>query len=181
MDQRLDFENMYFNWLAAKVIRVQNPSPSNTFDTLLKTLHNTEFVWHVSGDDSRASDGKELRREFLIAGDFPDDKDWRTLYPCSVLEMLIAFSRRAEFNSDIPAVVWFWEMLTNLNLNDANDASDISPQEITDVLEHFMYRLYNYDGDGGLFPLDNPQQDQTEIEIWDQFFDYLVDKQRMPA
>jgi hypothetical protein len=179
MNERL--ENMYFDWLCAKVILVQRPTPSNTYDVLLKTLHNTEFVWLLSGDDNRAEDGKELRREFLIVGDFPDDVEWRTLYPCSVLEMLIAFSRRAEFNSEISAKDWFWEMLENLSLKDVNDASEVSPYEIEDVLEHFMWRRYTPDGDGGLFPLNDPREDQTQVEIWQQFCDYLVDKNRLPA
>ena len=179
MDERL--ENMYFNWLAAKVIRVENPTPSNSYEVLLKTLHNTEFVWLLSGDDNRAEDGKELRREFLIAGDFPDHEEWRTMYPCSVLEMMIAFSRRAEFNSEIPSQQWFWEMLDNLNLKDVNDASAVDPLEIEDVLTHFMFRRYARDGDGGLFPLIRPHQDQTKLEIWQQFCDYLVDKDRLPA
>jgi len=179
MNERL--ENLYFTWLCSKVIRVENPSPSNTYDTLFKTLHNTEFVWHISGDDNRAADGKELRREFLLAGDFPDDIEWRTLYPCSVLEMLIAFARICEFNSDLSSVEWFWEMLDNLSLKDVNDASEVSPYEIEEVLEHFMWRQYPPDGDGGLFPLDRPHKDQTKVEIWYQFCDYLVDKRRLPA
>lgn len=174
MDERL--ENMYFDWLCAKVIRVKNPTPSLTYDTLLRTLHNTEFVWFLSGDDNRAQDGKELRREFLIAGNFPDDIEWRTQYPCSVFEMLIAFSRRAEFNSEMPAHAWFWEMMSNLNLNGANDASEISPYEIADVLEHFMFRQYPPNGDGGLFPLSDPREDQTQVEIWYQFCEYVVER-----
>ena len=179
MDERL--ENMYFTWLAAKVIRVENPTPSLTFDTLLKTLHNTEFVWFLSGDDNRAADGKELRREFLIAGHFPDNEEWRKEPPCSVLEMMIAFSRRAEFNSEQPAHYWFWEMINNLNLNGANDASDISPYDITEVLEHFMWRQYPPNGDGGLFPLIEPQEDQTKVEIWYQFCAFVLEQQRFTS
>jgi hypothetical protein len=179
MNERL--EDMYFNWLCAKVIRVENPTPSLTFDTLLKTLHNTEFVWLLSGDDNRAADGKELRAEFLIAGGFPDDEEWRKEYPCSVFEMLIAFSRRAEFNSEIPAQSWFWEMLSNLNLNELNDASGVSPYEITEVLEHFMWRQYPPDGDGGLFPLVQPEEDQRNVEIWYQFCAYVVEQDRLTS
>lgn len=180
MDQRL--ENMYFNWLATKVIRVHNPTPQLTFDTLLKALHNTEFAWFLDGDDNRAEDGKELRREFLIAGNFPDDIEWRNEYPCSVLEMLIAFSRKAEFNSEgIPAKAWFWEMLANLNLDKLNDASGVSPDEIIDVLEHMMWRQYPPNGDGGLFPLIYPEEDQRQVEIWYQFCAYLVERERLTS
>lgn len=174
-------EELYFNWLCAKVLTPAIRTPSTSYDVLMNVLHTTEFVWFVSGDDNRAADGKELRREFLLAAHIPDDVEWRTLYPCSVLEMLIAFSSRAEFNSSISAKDWFWEMLENLNLKDINDASDVSPYEIVEVLEHFMWRNYPPDGDGGLFPLTHPHRDQTQIQIWNQFCDYLVDKKRLPA
>lgn len=173
-------ENLYFNWLYAKVARVDNPTPSLTFYELLKTLHSTEFVWLLSGDDNRAEDGKELRREFLITAEIPDYPEWRTQTPCSVLEMLIGFSRRATFTTDTPEHEWFWEMIRNLGLAECNDASGVDPEEIRDTLEHFMWRRYTPDGDGGLFPLRNPLEDQTEREIWYQFCDYLVDQNRLP-
>lgn len=173
-------ENLYFNWLSAKVLYVPHPTPSLTFDILFKTLHNLEFIWLLSGDDNRAEDGKELRREFLIMGDIPDHEEWRTQIPCSVFEMLIAFSRRAEKNTGAPAADWFWEFLKNLNLAEANDGSGIEPGEIEDVIEILLWRNYPPDGDGGLFPLMEPNRDQTKLEIWEQFCDYLVDQNRLP-
>ncbi len=174
-------ENLYFNWLCAKVHVVRRPTPSTSYDTLFRTLHNTEFIYILPRDDNRAEDGKELRREFLIAGGFPDHLEWRTQVPCSVFEMLIAFSRRAELNSiDTSAKDWFWEFLDNLGLREVNDAARVHIEEIQDTLEHFMWRNYTPDGDGGLFPLRNPESDQTKREIWDQFCDYLVDQNRLP-
>lgn len=173
-------ENMYFNWLYAKVHTLKTSTPSLAFDTLFKTLHNLEFVWLLPGDDNRAEDGKELRREFLIMGEFPDDLEWRTQIPCSVFEMLVAFSIRAEKNTGTPARDWFWEFLRNLNLSEANDASGIDPEEIQEVIDLFIWRNYPDNGDGGLFPLREPTRDQTELEVWEQFCDYLVDQNRLP-
>lgn len=151
------------------------------YDILFKTLHNLEFVWLLPGDDNRAEDGKELRRQFLLEGHFPDDVEWRTQIPCSVFEMLLAFAVRAEKNTmGYSKIEWFWEFLRNLNLADANDASGIPPDEIAECVEMFMWRTYRPDGDGGLFPLRHPEQDQTKIEIWKQFCDYLVDQNRLP-
>lgn len=173
-------ENMYFNWLYAKVHTLRTPTLSLAFDTLFKTLHNLEFVWLLPGDDNRAEDGKELRREFLIMGEFPDNVEWRTQVPCSVFEMFVGFSKRAENSTSTKAKDWFWEFLTNLNLSEANDASGIQPEEIEEVIEMFMWRRYPPNGDGGLFPIASPTRDQTELEIWDQFCDYLVDQNRLP-
>lgn len=170
-------ENLYFNWLSSKVMRIENPTPSLTYWNLLRALHNTEFVWIIQGDDNRAEDGLDLRREFLIAADIPDHPEWRAM-PCSLFEMLIAFSRRAEFQTDDPARQWFWEFITNLGLNEFTDAEEISEEDIGEYLYQLVWRTYDNSGRGGLFPLDNPKQDQTKTEIWYQFCEYLVDQGR---
>ena len=172
-------EDLYFRWLCAKVTYVRTPTPSLTYWKLLKILHNTEFVWLLSGDDNRSEDGKELRIEFLFEGDIPDNVEWRAL-PCSILEMFIAFSRRAEFNTDIPARDWFWEFVDNLGLKELNDGAEIDLEEVERILDQFIWRTYNRKGEGGLFPISNINGDQREIEIWYQFCDYLVDQHRMP-
>ncbi len=88
-------ENLYFNWLCAKVIHVENPTPSLTYWKLFRELHNFEYVWLISGDDNRAEDGLELRTEFLMEVNLPDDPVWSGV-GCSVFEMLIAFSRKCQ-------------------------------------------------------------------------------------
>lgn len=172
-------ENLYFNWLCAKVIDIRNFHPSDTYWELFKKLHRTEFIWLIPNDDNRVMDGKELRKEFILQADIPDDPDWRTLIPCSILEMLIAFSRRAEFMTDIPSVDWFWEFITNLGLRDFDDGSDLDPEEIDEILYQFVWRTYDGDGLGGMFPIRNPRRNEKDIEIWFQFCEYLVDQDRL--
>lgn len=172
-------ENTYFNWLSSKVMMLENPTPSLTYWTLLRALHNTEFVWFLKGDDNRAMDGLELRDEFLHALDIQDVPEWRDL-PCSLFEMLIAFSRRAEFMDGAPAKDWFWEFIENLGLKECNDASGLSEENIGEVLYLLVWRIYDPTGRGGLFPMDNPPEDQRNTEIWYQFCEYLVDQDRLP-
>lgn len=172
-------ENMYFNWLCAKVLNLKPLRNSSTYWELLKKLHKTEFVWMISGDDNRCEDGKELRKEFILQADVPDDPEWRTIVGCSVLEMLIAFARRAEFQDETPLPIWFWEFLTNLGLDGQTDPA-FDPEFVEMVLDDFVWRMYNSDGNGGLFPIRNPSVDQREIEIWYQFCEYLVDQDRLP-
>ena len=116
-------EDIYFNWLYSKVASVEVPTPSLTYWNLLRELHATEFVWLISGDDNRAADGVELRKEFhrMIQLELDQDLPWMML-GCSVLEMLIAFSRRASFQTDMPEREWFWIFLEHLGLADLNDA-----------------------------------------------------------
>jgi hypothetical protein len=169
-------ENLYFNWLCAKVIRLENPTPSLTYWKLLRELHNTEFVWLLTGDDNRAEDGLELRYEFVLEADIPDDPIWRSI-GCSVLEMLIAFSRRTEFMTSEPAAFWFWEFISNLGLKRMNDVN-ASSDRIASTLYKFVWRQYNFNGrGGGLFPLRRPQHDQREVEIWYQFSEWIYEKE----
>lgn len=172
-------ENLYFNWLCARVVNMKPRRNEATYYDLLRKLHRTEFVWTISGDDNRAEDGKELRKEFIFQAEVPDDPEWRILIGCSVLEMLIAFARRAEFQDDTPLPEWFWEFLTNLGL-DTYDDSCFEEDFVELVLESFIWRTYNPDGNGGLFPIGDPPTDQRKVEIWYQFCEYLVDQDRVP-
>ncbi len=172
-------ENAYFKWLCAKVIKTQRPStPSLTYWKLLRILHNTEFVWVVRGDDNRAEDGIELRGEFIFESKIETPPDWREI-GCSLLEMLIAFSRRAQFTTGISAQDWFWEFLENLHLAELNDGYGFNEEDVEDILDGFVWRTYNMDGEGGMLPLLNPNKDQRAVEIWYQFSDYLIDRNKI--
>lgn len=171
MDEPL--ENLYFNWLCAKVLQVENPTPSLTYWNLFRKLYCTEYVWLLSGDDNRVEDGLELREEFLIESGLPEDQAWRYGL-CSVFEMLIAFSRKAEFAAGETPVFWFWHFLENLGLRDVNDASDVPEEEIDEILYNFVWRGYDENGIGGIFPMDDAQNDQKQTEVWYQFSEYLV-------
>lgn len=167
-------ESIYFNWLCAKVQRVEVPTPSLTYWKLLRELHNTEFVWNVSMDDNRVEDGKELRLEFLRQSHMKAEERWYHV-ECSVLEMMIAFSRRAEFSTSTSAKEWFWIFLENLDLLEFNDASFVQAP-VVDILYRFIWRTYDFDGTGGMFPIEHPRNDQRKVEIWYQFCEYLTDR-----
>lgn len=173
-------ENLYFNWLCAKVIDVNLSSPSLTYWNLLRLLHRTEFVWVQPMDYNRASDGKELRKEFLIAADIPDHPEWRLGPGCSCLEMFIGFARRAEWVTEDPVPEWFWEFMSNLGLREYPDANSYE-YEMIDILDTFIWRTYLPDGQGGLFPLDNPPEDERNVELWYQFNHYLTDHEWDPG
>lgn len=168
-------EELYFNWLYHKVAAVDNPTPSLTYYTLFRDLHSIEFVWLISGDDNREQDGLDLRREFYRTAFIDEDIHWMNL-PCSVLEMLIAFSRRAEFDTNISYRDWFWVFMENLRLKDLNDAQSNITVRANDLIERFVWRTYSSNGLGGLFPLMYPQHDQRDVEVWYQFCEYLVDR-----
>lgn len=169
-------EESYFNWLYSKVAFVDVPTPSLTFWTLLRDLHATEFVWLISGDDNRSEDGLDIRKEFIRQSYLDQEPPWMNI-GCSVLEMLIAFSRLAEFETDLSSKEWFWISVENLGLKNLNDAARRISQQVNEVMDIFLWRTYGENGVGGMFPLDHPTRDQRTLEIWYQFCDYLVESE----
>jgi hypothetical protein len=173
MDEPL--ENLYFNWLCAKVLYLEVHSPSTTYWKLFRRLFSTEYVWLLVGDDNRAMDGIELREEFLFESGFERDEGWEH-FECSVFEMLLALSRRAEFQARRTVSWWFWHFLRNLGLEEQCD-SVFDIDYVDAVLYKFVWRQYNAVGQGGLFPLSETNHDQTKVEVWYQFFAYLEDQE----
>lgn len=171
MEESID--ELYFNWLHAKA--TLGAVPSKSYSLLLGVLHDTEFVWLLPGDDNRAEDGRELREEFLDEANLEVDGSWFGA-GCSILEMLVAFAYRAEFQTDIRPSEWFWQFVSNLGLSDSYDEA-FDAEEVSARLYDFVWRTYGEDGSGGLFPMENPPEDQRKVEIWYQFCEYLVERQ----
>jgi hypothetical protein len=164
-------EEAYFNWLCAKVL-----SPYiNNYHDLMRILHRTEFVWFVPGDRNRKEDGVELREHFLNETRFEGSSDWRNEL-CSVLEVLIAFANRASFQIDIPPSDCFWLFMENLNLKEYRQIAPTELSIIEEILYDFIWRTYDSHGCGGLFPLDEPEEDQRDVEIWYQFCAWVDEK-----
>lgn len=164
-------EEEYFNWLCAKVI---SPHSNNYYD-LMKILYKTEFVWFIPGDRNRKEDGIELRDYFVNETGFEKDPIWFSEL-CSVLEVLISFAQRASFQIDIPVRDCFWMFMNNLKLDEYRQVSSSDLPVIEEILYEFVWRMYESNGYGGLFPLDNPQKDQREVEIWYQFCAWVNEK-----
>lgn len=166
-------DDLYFDWLSAKVIIGSNGGP--TYFKLLKLLYDTEFVWVILGDDNRAADGQELRDDFVSESGISVDADWLD-ESCSVLEMMIALAKRAEFQIGFSVPEWFWIFITNLRLADFDDDKPVLYNEVGTVLDNFIWRTYDYDGTGGMFPLRDPPEDQTNVELWYQLSEYVIDQ-----
>src|SRR3982750_3799844 len=126
----------------------------------MRQLYKTQFVWLIPNDDNRMMDGLDLRHEFLKHERIDPDSEWLSL-GCSVLEMLIALSRALSFTANEGgARDWFWVMMHNAGLTEYNDAEPYSEDEVSEIVERIIWRTYNPDGTGGLFPLEYPDQNQ---------------------
>jgi hypothetical protein len=175
-------DDAYLTWLYRQVASVRYKNPSRTYWSLFRKLYSTEFVWYVPNDDNRVEDGRELRYEFQQEEDVEIDEEWLHL-GCSMLEMLIALSRRLAFEADGQPRTWFWHLLRNIQLEHFTDLelqsgnSKRKAEEIDDILGTVIWRRYRRDGsEGGLFPLRRMEpgtRDQRKVELWYQAAAYL--------
>jgi hypothetical protein len=172
-------DGAYFSWLISQ-IEVRSPK---SYTHLFAKLHETEFVWIIPNDDNRIYDGLDLRTEFVDGthGWKLEDVmrlDIMTEKGASVLEVLIALSRRVAFTCDGEAPWWAWELLGNLGLfRFPNPLSKKKAERVDEILEALIWRTYRRDGKGGFFPLTEPLEDQTKVEIWYQLNQYAMEIQ----
>ena len=164
-------ERSYYNYL----VRLVRTPESKRYTLLLEHLWRKEYYSILPNDQNRVKDGLFLRREVNEGQDFG---------PCRVLEMLIALSRRMEFqlygtDYDKTYKDLFWELVNNLDLikfDNIEAAKDAMYLEIDHILTNWIERRYSPDGYGGVFPLNKWKKNdgkQTEVEIWYQMMSYL--------
>lgn len=166
-------DDQYLAWLYSQVADVKTRKSSRTHWDLLRQLYSTEFAWFIPNDDNRAEDGRELRCEWATEQNIHMDTEWFSL-GCSFLEMLIGLSRRLSFETDDKVEWWFWQLLDNMGLTGFHDRSNFSPEEVEDITSAVIWRTYDYNGNGGMFPLKDASQDQRTVEIWYQLNEYLL-------
>jgi len=173
MDPTLD--ELYLTWLYGQVASVKRRAPNRRHLSLLAQLSDKTFVWLIPNDDNREAHGLELRYEFATETglDISAMKEGE----CSMLEMLIAFSRVLAFEVEGEPRVWFWHMIEVLDLEQFNDKEydHHACEVISEKLDRVIWRTYSPDGTGGLFPLRHPRQDQRQVELWDQASSYILE------
>lgn len=154
------------------------------FSILIDYLHSVDFIWDndVPNDENRGKDGVDQRDYFFRSIGLHDGS---FDYPCSVLEMLSAFTIR--FGND-----WlgydpddmedhydriFMMFIKNLGLDEFDNLTikqfPDCYEEIDYRLERFMKRKYKDDGKGSLFPLKKSVKGFNKTEIYKQIFDFL--------
>lgn len=180
MNAKLDEE--YFKWLYSQVRSPKHQNPSMSYWSLSRQLYQKEFVWIIPNDDNRLEDGKELRYEFLDISGLKDSRGMWSGLGCSMLELIIALSRRLSFMDmyEGDPSNWFWHILDNVGLRQYNDQvyslEDDRSFEIDEILDRIIWRTYEYDGRGGFFPLEEPRKDQTGVELWYQLNSYIMER-----
>jgi hypothetical protein len=163
-------EQQYFEWLISQI----DIRGTRTFYDLFEMLFTIEFVWTVPHDNNRLQDGLDLRTEFLNG--YPRGSRQKIYLGkgATVLEVLIALSRRLAFTAGGRAEDWAWQLLANLRLNKMTDPfTENKARKVDNIIETLIWRQYRDDGFGGFFPLNWPDKDQTQVEIWYQMQKYV--------
>lgn len=173
MSKTLD--EMYLTWLYRQA-GSGFIKPNHTYWSLFRLLYNKEYVWLIPNDDNRAEDGRDLRNEFADVEAVDDPSGLWMGLGCSMLELLVGLSRRLSFETDIDSRDWFYEFLVNLGLDSFHDGVVLDEERINETLDKVIWRIYEANGCGGLFPLEKPKEDQRDIELWYQMSSYLLEK-----
>lgn len=172
MTEALD--DLYLSWLYDQVGGVRVRNKSRTYWDLFYQMYNKQFIWIVPNDDNRVQDGLDLRYEWLLDSDIPQPPEW-TNQGCSFLEMLVALSRRLAFEGEGHPSTWFWHLIDNLGLHECTDRPKYNQRMVDEILDSVIWRTYEPNGRGGLFPLRYPKHDQRDVELWYQMSEYLLD------
>lgn len=171
----LPLDELYLHWLYEKIADPDEPNRARSFWNLALHLYTTEYIWLIPNDDNRYEDGRFLREEFIEDLGLHDvDPDWLHL-GCSMLEMLIALSRRLSFQGEGEPRDWFWHLIDNLDLR-YSDNRRFPANRVEEILNRVIWRTYAPDGSGGLFPLRHPDRDQRDVELWYQLNMYLLER-----
>lgn len=178
MRERMDFSQCYKHWLFDKM-------HFQGYTRLFDIMYDTEFVWKLPMDKNRESDGRHLRvlYEDLSHMELTDSD---LAYPCSFLEMLVALAESMESivyepTAETDSTTWFWMMLDNIGLAGCDDKwfdETVNPTGfVINRIDDVMLRRYSFDGDGGIFPLRNPEHDQRDVQLWYQMNSYILEKE----
>ncbi len=181
-DNRLD--EGYFRFLIRILGWEKRSSPGGFFE-LANILYTTPFSWVIDRDSNRAQDAFDLRQEFVSEYVPNADSHWVGL-DVSVLEVLTALAQRCSFQTegalseDRTTGDWLTLMLDNLGLLRLLDIYAIDSEdwefEVRDILHRWMFREYQRNGVGGIFPLEHSRTDQRRAELWDQASSYLMEE-----
>lgn len=178
----------YFRWLIGLI---GDQYICGNYQRLLWKLFCTDYIWELELDENRAEDGLYFRSIFaqnmgLSENDYMYLKGLGcdTSRPCSILEMFIALSRKAEDDlvhdpdyGDRTAQ-WFWEIMENLGL-DLYDDYQFYEEEVDRILDIFLHHKYANNGSGGAFPIRNYTKDLRKTDLWWQMNAYMEEHFRI--
>lgn len=163
----------YFDWLCIR-IGIDPRNPKRNYGKMVTMLHGINYIPAMEMDENRASDGLQLRVEFMnMHGPYGSATNRG---PCTLLEFLIALAMKMNFlmggEDNRHHTEWyFWRLMRHLGLRKfTDDYWDFYDGEVhvEDAADRIINRKIEPNGDGGLFPLRGKYEDQRYCEVWRQ-------------
>lgn len=156
-------DELYLRWL---IDLVTTPDEANRYQEIFKLLYSQPYVPVHIMDENRAIDGIELRQEWL---DLYDEHayiyDGWLEESCSLLEMLVALAKRANFTAtSMTTDAWFKTILDNLSLRIPDVNFQENKNRVYDILD-LMER-------GEISPFATDYQDYKD-QLWNQMMEYI--------
>ena len=177
-----DIYKDYFEWLCK---HINYEGRVRTCKKVLELMNGQDFIYENPRDGNRYEDGIDLRYRYGYENhiSYPEIADTLDTRICSIFEMMVALAIRIDEHIMYDAEKgdcagrWFWEMYDNLGLKDITNRNfNERYGDILEILDRFVYREYEPDGEGGLFKTADPTKNMLEEEIWYQMMDYLRNK-----
>lgn len=166
----------YFEWLL-------NKAGVDDYRCLCSILHEVIFYPIIEMDENRWEDGVKYRYDFANTMEEAEQIN-NELGGCTMFELILSLAEKMSFDMqgsvfEAGTGKWFEELIGNLGLDMYTDSEIMTNEdayyEVTDILERVIFRRYKWNGEGGLFPLRDPDQDQRDVEIEIQRNLYLME------
>ena len=184
VDAKEQLRRDYFSWLY-NMVGGGSFSVRQSKRRLCWELFNIWFTYDSKAhplDGNRLNDGLELRHyfanELVYVRDKDDFLDYMENYQCSVLEFMIALSRRivdnyvSNLDEDHFVPRWFWDMINNLGLGTMTDMA-FNKAKIDVIIFKMLDRQYDYYGEGNIFYINDADTDLRDMDIWAQMTYYV--------
>ena len=149
---------------------------------LCEKMQATGFLPILEMDANRCGECVNLRSDFAEADERINYILNRELSETgTMLELLIVLAEKIDYDLSDSRFesgngTWIKEMLLNCGLIEAtNNAFRYSGEEafVEEILDILNRRKYGWDGQGGLFPLRWPKEDQRDLELIIQMNNYI--------
>lgn len=187
MTKTNNLSELYLNWLL-RLINADNYQ-GKSYIKLCSLLNKIPFNPIMKLDINRNSDVQSLLRETYIQS----QSDWYRLneqfdeimelptWPVSFLELIISLAMRIDldFMREINGIdntrIYFWVLVRNLGFLSFDDENwnEDAIISVVNRLNIVQERKYDFNGNGGLFPLENAEMDQRNVQIWNQLCQFV--------
>lgn len=146
----------YFDWLYHETF------PGYRWWDIMYILHGVRFTWdpNIEHDSNRASDGIQLRRDYLFErGEGRETYDF-DIHEVSFFEVYVGLAKKMAhlLDKSLPSSM---DYILRIGPFDVRMSED----EVVEVAERVMNRDYDFNGVGGLFPLKTAARDQRHVEL----------------